>query len=162
MIFKAKNGASIIERIEVDESEALCQYPAIDHALIIVKMEDDYLLGWHKWRDDYETFGGLMDRGENLRECINRECEEELGIKDMDDEYLGVLHTYMPPGYWVKEWHEEYGGIYGITLPKTMLSVIEQNRLDREEIGEIAFYSELKRRGEKIDEINEALLAFYP
>lgn len=161
MIFRAGNGAEIIERIQIDEAEAVYKYPAVNHALVIVKMEGDYLLGWHKWRNDWETFGGLIEDGENLRECINRECEEELGLKDINLEYLGVVHYNMPPNYWVKEWHEEYGGLYGITLPGKLLAVIERNRSDREEIGEIAFYSDIKERGEIIDEINEKLLSFY-
>lgn len=53
--------------------------------------------------------GGLIESGESLRECISRECEEELGITDVSFDYLGIVHYNMPPGYWVKEWHEEYG-----------------------------------------------------
>ena len=161
MIFKAKNGAEIIEKIAVSEEEALVRFTDINHALVVVKIEDDYLLGYHKWRDDWETFGGLIEDGESLRECIRRECEEELGITDVDFEYLGVVHYYMPPGYWVKEWHHEYGGLYGITLSREALPMIEEKRRDKDEIGEIELYSKLKTREEKIDEINEKLLEFY-
>lgn len=160
MIFKATNGAEIIERINIDEFEALKKY-SINHALVIVRIDNDYLLGFHKWRDDWETFGGLIELGESLRECIIRECEEELGITDVKFDYLGVVHYNMPPNYWVKEWHEEYGGLYGITISKDTIKAIETNRQDREEIGEIAFYSELKQREANIDEINEQLLKMY-
>lgn len=98
-----------------------------------MKIEDDYLLGWHKWRSDWEIFGGLIEAGESLSDCIARECEEELGINNVNFEYLGIVHYNMPFGYWVKDWHEEYGGLY----------------------------SELKAREENIDEINEKLLEFY-
>ena len=161
MIFKAKNGAEIIEKIVVSEEEALERFPDISHALVVVKIEDDSLLGYHKWRDDWETFGGLIEEGESLRECITRECEEELGITDVDFEYLGIVHYYMPPGYWVKEWHHEYGGLYGITLSREALPMIEEKRRDKDEIGAIELYSKLKEREEKIDEINEKLLEFY-
>ncbi len=161
MIFRAKNGAAIIERIRIDESEAIKKYTALNHVLVIVKTEVDYLLGWHKWRSDWETFGGRIEEGEGLRECIDRECREELGISGVKFEYLGIVHYKMPPDYWVKEWHEEYGGLYGITLSKENFDIIEKKRIDRDEIGEIAFYSDIKRRGEKIDEINEKLLEFY-
>lgn len=161
MIFRARNGAEIIERIQIDEAEAMTQFSAINHALLIVKTEGDYLLGWHKWRSDWETFGGRIEDGESLRECISRECEEELGITDVNFDYLGIVHYYMPPDYWVKDWHEEYGGLYGITLPGEALARIEQGRQDRDEIGEIAFYTDLKKREERIDEINEKLLEFY-
>lgn len=161
MIFRAKNGAEIIEKIQIDEFEAMKKYISINHVLAIIKIEGDYLMGWHKWRNDWETFGGLIEDEECLRECIYRECEEELGIKNINFEYLGIVHYYMPPGYWIKEWHEEYGGLYGVTLPREALATIEQKQIDKDEIGEIAFYSDIKERGEKIDEINERLLAFY-
>lgn len=161
MIFKAKNGAQIIEKLNISEDEAIQTLPNLNHALIIVKIENDYLLGYHKWRDDWETFGGLIEEDESLRECIERECEEELGINNIDFKYLGIVHYYMPPDYWNKEWHEEYGGLYGITLSKEMIEIIEKSRLDKDEIGEIGLYSELKANGETIDEINERLLEFY-
>lgn len=161
MIFKAKNSAEIIEKLNISEDEAIQTLPNLNHTLVIVKIGDDYLLGYHKWRDDWETFGGLIEDGESLRECIERECEEELGIRDMDFKYLGIVHYYMPPDYWNKEWHEEYGGLYGITLSKEMLEIIEENRHDKDEIGEIGLYSELKAHGKNIDEINEQLLEFF-
>lgn len=161
MIFKAKNGAEIIEKLNISEDEAIQTLPNLNHALVIVKIGNDYLLGYHKWRDDWETFGGLIEKGESLRECIKRECKEELGISDIEFKYLGVVHYYMPPDYWNKEWHEEYGGLYGITLSKEMIEIIEKSRLDKDEIGEIGLYSELKARGKNIDTINERLLEFF-
>jgi len=163
MIFKASNNAEIIEMIMADEDRAIETYPLINHALVIVKCEDDYLLGFHKWRDDWETFGGLLEKGESLRQCICREVDEELGLTEdeVSFDYLGVLHYYMPPSYWVKDWHEEYGGLYGITISKDIIGRIEAARKDRDEIGEIAFLSELKEKHANVDEINEALLKFY-
>lgn len=161
MIFRAKNGAEIIEKINIDENEAIGKFDYLNHALVVVKIEDDYLLGWHKWRNDWEVFGGLIEEGESLRECIVRECEEELGIINVNLNYLGIVHYNMPPDYWVKEWHEEYGGLYGITLSRNSIQIIEEKRHDKDEIGEIGLYSEIKARQEKIDEINEKLLDFY-
>ena len=161
MIFKPKNGAQIIEKLNISEDEAIQTLPNLNHALVIVKIEDDYLLGYHKWRDDWETFGGLIEEGESLSECIERECEEELGIRDIEFKYLGVVHYYMPPDFWNEEWHEEYGGLYGITLSREMIKIIEKSRLDKDEIGEIGLYSELKAHGKNIDEINEQLLEFF-
>ena len=161
MIFRAKNGAQILERIDISEDEALIRFPDLNHALVIVRAEGDYLLGFHRWRDDWETFGGLIEPGETLRECIVRECEEELGITDIEFDYLGVVRYYMPPDYWVREWHEESGGLYGISLPAGAVQRIEEKRNDKDEIGGIELYSRLKERGENIDEINERLLKFY-
>ena len=161
MIFKAKNGAQIVERIYENEDEAIEKLINLNHVLVIVKIEDDYLLGYHNWRNEWETFGGIIEEGEGLRECIARECEEELGIIGIEFEYLGIVHYYMPPNYWVKDWHEEYGGLYGITLSREYMQIIEEKRHDKDEIGAIGLYSELKARAENIDEINEKLLEFY-
>jgi len=161
MLFRARSGAEILEKIDVNEEDAFRKYPEINHVLAIVKTGNDYLLGYHKWRSDWETFGGRLEKGESLRKCIRRECKEELGICGADFEYLGVVHYYMPPDYWVKDWHEEFGGLYGITLPEDALRTIEANRCDKEEIGRIELYSVLKKHKENIDEINERLLRFY-
>ena len=75
MIFKAKSGAEIIEKINIDENEAIGKFANLNHALVIVK--------------------------------------------------------------------------------------IEEKRHDKDEIGEIGLYSDLKAREESIDEINEKLLEFY-
>ena len=161
ILYRADNGAEILERISVDEDEAIRRYPLTNHALVIVRVDGDYLLGFHKWRDDWETFGGLIEPGESLRECIQRECVEELGLDDLSFTYLGLVHYNMPPNYWVKEWHEEYGGLYGISISKEMMKTIEERRRDKDEIGEIRCLKELKEAGEKIDGINEKLLEFY-
>ena len=71
------------------------------------------------------------------------------------------IRDSMPPDYWNEEWHEEYGALYGIKIEKDTIKVIECCRKDKEEIGEIAFVSELRKRDQKIDEINEALLRFF-
>ena len=67
----------------------------------------------------------------------------------------------MPPSYWVKEWHEEYGDLYGIKVSKAIIEIIEEKRKDKDEIGEVALVSALKAQGAKIDEINEALLKLF-
>ena len=82
MIFKASNGAEIIEINKVDELDALNIYPEINHALVVVKIDDDYLLGYHKWRDDWETFGGLLEKGENLRELVLCQDLEQIKMGD--------------------------------------------------------------------------------
>lgn len=80
-----------------------------------------------------------------MRECIIRECEEELGITNVDFEYLGLLYYKMAPGYFNPEWHYEYGGLYGVTLSKEYLEIIEEYRTNKEEIGKLAFVPKKKR-----------------
>ncbi len=157
MIIRDSAGNELLAIIDVSEETAEQQYCPVTHALLVVKIGEEYLLGWNRWRQDWEIFGGCKEKGETLRECIVREAEEELGIKDVEYTYLGLMHYKMAPGYFNPEWHEEYGALYGVILSDEMLKEIEANRKDKEEIEKLAFYSQVKGK-EKVAEIDEALL----
>ena len=160
MIVKNSNGTELLEIIPVDESEAVKLYSPVTHALIVVKVGEEYLLGWNHWRKKWEIFGGCMEEGESIRECVIREGFEELGVKDVEYTYLGLMHFNMAPGYFNKEWREEYGGLYGITLPESMMEEIQRLREDKEEIEKLTFYSQVKGI-ERISEIDEKLLEYW-
>ena len=160
MIVKDSAGNELLAVIYVPEELAEQQYSPVNHALLVVKIGEEYLLGWNRWRQDWEIFGGCKEEGETLRECIIREAEEELGLKNVEYTYLGLMHDKMAPGYFNPEWHEEYGALYGVTIPEKMLKEIEESRADKEEIERLAFYSQVKGK-EKIAEIDEALLRFW-
>ncbi len=159
MLVKDSKGNELLEIIEVSEVEAMKNYAPVNHALLVVKIGEEYLLGFNKWRQNWEIFGGCMEEGESLRECIIREAKEELGLEGVEFSWIGLMHDKLAPGYFNPEWHEEYGGLYGVTLPKEMLVEIEKSREDKEEIGKLAFYSCV--RGEDIAAIDEKLLEFY-
>ena len=109
MIVKDSRGNELLEVIKISEKDAMKQYAPVNHALLIVKIGDEYLLGRNKWRKDWEIFGGCMEEGETLRECIIREAREELGLQNIEYTWLGLMHDKMAPGYFNPEWHEEYG-----------------------------------------------------
>lgn len=157
MIIRDSAGNELLAIIDVSEETAEQQYCPVTHALLVVKIGEEYLLGWNRWRQDWEIFGGCKEEGETLWECIVREAEEELGIKDVEYTYLGLMHYKMAPGYFNPEWHEEYGALYGVTLSEEMLEEIEANRADKEEIEKLSFYSQVRGK-EKVAEIDEALL----
>lgn len=160
MIVSDSRGNELLDIIAADEQSADRQYEPVNHCLAVVKIENDYLMGWNKWRQDWEIFGGCREEGESLRECIVRECAEELGISNVDFVYLGLMYYKMAPGYFNPEWHYEYGGLYGVTLPKEYLAIIERFRTDKEEVEKLAFYSEIKGK-EKIAPIDEKLLEYW-
>lgn len=160
MIVVDAKGNELIDIISVNEESVDKQYSPINHCLAVVKIENDYLMGWNKWRQNWEIFGGCRENGETLRECIVRECEEELGLTNVDFEYLGLMYYKMAPGYFNPEWHYEYGGLYGITLPKEYLKIIEKYRSDKEEVERLAFYSEIEGK-ESIAPIDEKLLEYW-
>ena len=159
MLVKDSRGNELLAVLEVSEEDAMKNYSPVNHALVVVKIGDEYLMGWNKWRQDWEIFGGCMEEGESLRECIVREAKEELGLKNVEFTWIGLLHDKMAPGYFHPEWHEEYGGLYGITLDSEMLEVVERCREDKEEIGKLAFYSQIK--DECVAPIDEKLLEYW-
>jgi len=160
MIVVDAKGNELLEIINIEEQDADGQYAPINHCLAVVKVGNDYLMGWNKWRKNWEIFGGCREENETIRECIVRECAEELGIEDIDFEYLGLMHFKMAPGYFNPEWHYEYGGLYGVTLPEEYLDIIERYRTDKEEVEKLTFYKDVKGV-EKIAAIDEKLLEYW-
>ena len=160
MIVRDSKGNELLEIIQVEEELAAQQYRPVNHSLAVVKVGNDYLLGWNKWRKNWEIFGGCKEEKETIRACIIRECYEELGLENVEYTYLGLMHFKMAPGYFNPEWHEEYGGLYGITIPYEMLEVLEKYRTDKEEVEKLALYSQIKGK-EKIATIDEKLLEYW-
>ena len=104
--------------------------------------------------------GGCREKNETLIDCIKRECKEELGLKNIDFSYIGLMYYHMAPGYFHPEWHDEYGALYGISLPIDYMEYINKYRTDKEEIEKLAFYRDLKGK-EKIAKIDEKLLEYW-
>lgn len=160
MIVKDAKGSELLEIIDVPEEQAEKMYNPVNYCLAVVKVGNEYLMGWNHWRKDWEIFGGCKEDGEDMRQCIIRECKEELGIENVEFRYLGLMYDKMAPDYFNPEWHYEYGGLYGITLPEEALNDIEKYRTDKEEIEKLAFYSEIHKK-EPIAAIDEKLLEFW-
>lgn len=160
MIIRDCKGNELVEIINIDENVAMEQYTSVTHCLAVVMVGVDYLLGWNRWRKDWEIFGGCMEDGETMRECIARECFEEIGLLDLPIEYIGLMHLNMVPDYFSTEHRVEYGGLYGIKLQPKDLQKIEQYRLDREEIERVALLKDIDVN-ERIAEIDRELLNYY-
>lgn len=160
MLVADDKGNELLDIINIAEENADKQYEPVNHCLAVVKIENDYLMGWNKWRQQWEIFGGCREEGESLRECIIRECKEELGLVNVAFEYLGLMYYNMTPGYFNPEWHYEYGGLYGVTLSKDYFQDIEKYRTDKEEVEKLAFYKDVKGK-ENIALIDEKLLEYW-
>lgn len=63
MIIKDERGNELLEIIDVEEKEAEQKYSPVNHALAVVKVGEDYLMGWNHFRKDWEIFGGCMENG---------------------------------------------------------------------------------------------------
>ena len=159
-ICKDQDGNRLISIDDIDEKE-LSKDPLFTHCLAVVKVGGDYLLNRNKWRNRYEIFGGCIEKGESARECILRECFEELGFVSSDVTYLGAMRFLLKPDYFSKDERIELGGLYGITLPDDTNPDELYNRVaDKKEIAGLALYSRIKG-AEPIALIDEKLLAYY-
>ena len=151
---------NILVLIEKMSEEELSESPLFTHCLAVVKAGGEYLLGRNKWRNRYEIFGGCREKGESARECIVRECNEELGFDSADITYIGTMRLLLKPDYFSKEEREELGGLYGISLADISLEDLYSRIMDKEEITELKFYSQVKGK-EPIALIDEKLLEYY-
>ncbi len=158
-ICKDQDGNLLISVDNTDEA-SLNDNPLLTHCLAVVKIGDDYLLGWNKWRNRYEIFGGCKEKGETARECIIRECNEELGLKSMDIAYLGAMRLILKPDYFSDNEREEFGGLYGVSLSDINLDELYAGIGDKDEISELALYSQVKGR-KPVAIIDEMLLKYY-
>lgn len=158
-ICKDDDGNVFISLENTDEMQ-LSENPLLTHCLAVVKIEDDYLLGWNKWRNRYEIFGGCIEKGESARACIVRECYEELGMQNADMVFLGAMKFLLQPDYFSPKERIEYGGLYGVTLPKRRIADLYDQIKDKNEITKLALYSQIKGR-EPIALIDETLLAYF-
>ena len=151
---------NILISIEGMNEEALSKDPLFTHCLAVVKVGDEYLLGRNKWRKRFEIFGGCVEKGETARECIVRECNEELGFDISDITYLGAMKLSLKPDYFSKEERVELGGLYGISLPDMSVDTLFGMIKDKDEITQLALYSKIKDN-EPISLIDEKLLSYY-
>ena len=157
--FKDQDGNILISIDQMDEA-ALSRDPLFTHCLAVIKVGNEYLLSKNKWRNRYEVFGGCAEKGETARECILRECHEELGLSISDITYLGTMKFLLKPDYFSRDERFELGGLYGITLPDMSLDDIYGMINDKEEIVAFDWYSHIKEK-ETITQIDEKLLGYY-
>ena len=158
-ICKDYDGNLFISFEQYDEM-VLSANPLLTHCLAVVKTGEDYLLGWNKWRNRYEIFGGCIEKGETARDCIIRECNEELGLGSFEVIYLGAMKFLMKPDYFSPNERVELGGLYGIRLPALNIDDICEMINDKEEITKLALYSHVKNK-EPIALIDEKLLEYF-
>lgn len=160
MILKDDRGNELLEFIVCGEDRADQSYAPVTHCLLAVRIGHDYLMGWNNYRHDWEIFGGCREKGEMLRDCIQRESREELGLEGVAFHFLGLARYRLAPGYFDPNWHEEYGGLYGVTLPMEYLQTLETQRTDRDEIKKIAPLSTIAEN-ERISPIDQKLLDYW-
>ncbi len=159
MLVVDQAGNKLLDFIKITEEDATSRFSQVSVCLLVVKIGEDYLMGFNHWRKCWEIFGGCPEESETMREAMVREAKEELGI-DCEPQWLGLAHFEMQPDYFSNEVREEYGAIFGISLGEEYLAQIENLRTDREEIEKIALLGEISS-GEEVRELDRKLTEFY-
>ena len=76
MLAKTKNGWKLLEYINIAE-EDIEKYRNVTGAYAILRIGDKYVIGYNKFRKQWEFPAGGIDEGETAREAAIRELYEE-------------------------------------------------------------------------------------
>ena len=79
MLAVDQSGNELLEFIKITEDEASVQFSPITVCLLVVKIGEDYLMGYNHWRKGWEIFGGCPEKGETIREAMIREAKRGVG-----------------------------------------------------------------------------------
>ena len=83
-----------------------------------------------------------------------------IGFDSADITYLGAIRLLLKPDCFSGEDRVELGGLYGVALPEVSIDSLFEAINDKDEITQLALYSEIKGV-EPISEIDEKLLEFF-
>lgn len=97
MIIKNKCGYELLEYIPCDEQEII-NYENITGAGIVVKVNDEFLIGFNNWRMQWEMPAGRIEKGESARQAAIRELFEETHQKVENIEFKGLFKKKRPNG----------------------------------------------------------------
>lgn len=90
MIAKNKSGWVLHEYIKIAENE-ISEYPNVTGAYAIVKIHDKYLIGYNRWRGQWEFPAGGIEEGETARQAAIRELFEETHQSGVELEFRGLF-----------------------------------------------------------------------
>lgn len=97
MIIKNKCGYELLEYIHCDEQEII-NYENVTGAGIVVKVNDEFLIGFNNWRKQWEIPAGGIEKGESARQAAIRELFEETHQKVENVEFKGLFKKKRPNG----------------------------------------------------------------
>lgn len=90
-----KVGIQLLEYIRIKEEELLeCNYQPVTGSFAVVTIDGKYVLGFNKWRKQWEFPAGHIEKGETPREAATRELFEETHQKVKALEFKGLFKIY--------------------------------------------------------------------
>jgi len=146
-------GDKFLEFIQAEE-DMVPTFTPLTHALIVVKHQETFLLGFNREKQQWELPGGVLDEGESPRRCVIRECDEETSQHIEYPVYAGIMKFELQPTRWVPRTRIEYGVLYSAEL--TTVHAFQPNA----EISQICFWDRISEIG-RIDPIDMTLLSYY-
>lgn len=158
-ILTDEDGNLFLSLEQCSEDSVTEGFQPLTHCLAIVTLDNRPLFGFNQWRNRYEIFGGCIENDETPRECIERECYEELGISSIEFTFIGIMKFLMQPDYFSDRVRIEYGALYSVSLYGRSLKELSAQINDRQEITKLAFYDEIKDQF-PIAAIDEKLLDY--
>ena len=90
MIAKNKSGWVLHEYIKITENE-ISEYPNVTGAYAIVKIHDKFLIGYNRWRGQWEFPAGGIEEGETARQAAIRELFEETHQSGVELKFRGLF-----------------------------------------------------------------------
>lgn len=126
MIIKNKCGYELLEYIPCDEQE-IKQYKNVTGAGIVIKVKDNFLIGFNNWRKQWEIPAGRIEKGESARQAAIREVFEETHQKVDNVEFKGLFKKKRPSGEIV------YMAIF-LCIKDEILPFIKQDNDENDEI----------------------------
>lgn len=97
MLAKNKSGWTLLEHLDIKEEE-IAEYENVTGAFAIVTLDGQFLIGYNKWRQQWEFPGGGIEPGETAREAAKRELFEETHQRATELVFKGISRMQRPSG----------------------------------------------------------------
>lgn len=97
MLAKNRSGWTLLEYLQIKEEE-IKSFDNVTGAFAILNVKGLYLIGYNKWRKQWEFPAGGIEVGETAREAAERELFEETHQRNTDLKFRGLFKIMNPEG----------------------------------------------------------------
>lgn len=97
MLAKNKSGWILLEYLDIAESD-ICKYHNVTGAYAILMIQDKFVIGFNRWRNQWEFPSGGIEEGETARQAAIRELYEETHQKVCELNFKGLIKVKDPKG----------------------------------------------------------------
>ena len=98
MLAQNKSGWTLLEYLKVSEEE-IEKYNPVTGAFAVISVKGKYLIGFNRWRGQWEFPAGGIEQGETAREAAIRELLEETHQTGRDLIFAGLFKVQDSRGH---------------------------------------------------------------